>query len=121
MECFKCKEPIMFKKGVTNKWGKPQQLNLDGSEHWKTCSGRAQNQQAKAETSSMYKEVAPSTASIASAPQSTIIQIETLLLPMSKQIEGLENAFKLQSQQLMDIQNLLEVIAKKQGVDLNPA
>jgi hypothetical protein len=47
MNCFKCGEPIKFEKGNVNKWGKPQQLNLDGSEHWRTCIARAQKQQGQ--------------------------------------------------------------------------
>jgi len=44
--CFKCKEQIMYKPGVLNKWGKPQAFNLDGeTEHWTTCTARKQNQQ----------------------------------------------------------------------------
>lgn len=45
MKCYKCGQPIKFQKGVVNKWGKPQQLNQDGTEHWKTCTARAQNTQ----------------------------------------------------------------------------
>jgi len=43
--CFKCGEPIFFQKGVTNKFGKPERFNQDGSLHWQSCTARQQNQQ----------------------------------------------------------------------------
>lgn len=39
-ECFKCHQVIFFHEGQTNKWGKPQQFNADGTEHWTTCTAR---------------------------------------------------------------------------------